>query len=553
MHSAYHTLQAVTKDLAKRLPGKQIVEAFTQDRDELVIAFSGLAEHLVVSCRTDMLCCYLHGAIARAKKNSADVIQSAIGRVIEDVAIHPTDRVVTFRLSDGHFLFVQLFGARSNVMMTSAAGSIVDAFKRSRELVGHPLPPVPMGVVSSPESLAAAVSSMTESLLGAAIKKCAPHFPTILIREIAHRAHLLTETAVAMIRAGGGVQLADAFASVARDLANPHARIYSGADGTPSHFSIIPLGVLGGCREDRFDDIHTAVRSFIAWKRSAGTIADEHRSLEQRIRRTYDHACRIVAAMEADIAAGDRAELYRRYGSLILQHMAEIPPRSASVTLLSGEEPVTIPLIPAQSPSENAQRYFEKSKTSKRARELAERRRLVYVGRMERNAALLTELERIVTRQELKLFMEQHQADLHNRKDRSPSDDQDRPLFRVFDVEGGFEVWAGKSSANNDVLTLRHAKPQDFWFHARGVPGSHVILRVASGKGEPGKRAIRQAASIAAYYSKMRTASMVPVTVTLRKYVHKPKGAKAGSVVLQREDVIMVEPHLPHPIEDNDE
>jgi predicted ribosome quality control (RQC) complex YloA/Tae2 family protein len=172
---------------------------------------------------------------------------------------------------------------------------------------------------------------------------------------------------------------------------------------------------------------------------------------------------------------------------------------------------------------------------------------------MDRSAMLLSELERITTRQELKTFMERHHDDLHSPKEDSPSDDQDRPLFRVFVVEGGFEVWAGRSSANNDVLTLRHAKPQDFWFHARGVSGSHVILRVATGRGEPGKRAIRQAASIAAYYSKMRTASMVPVAVTRRKYVHKPKGAPVGSVVLQREDVIMVEPQLPHPIEENDE
>jgi predicted ribosome quality control (RQC) complex YloA/Tae2 family protein len=112
-------------------------------------------------------------------------------------------------------------------------------------------------------------------------------------------------------------------------------------------------------------------------------------------------------------------------------------------------------------------------------------------------------------------------------------------------VEGGFEVWAGKSSDENDELTLRHARPEDLWFHARGAPGSHVILKVASASGTPGKRARLQAAAIAAYYSKMRTARLVPVAVTKRKYVHKPKGAKAGSVVLQREEVLIVEPGLP--------
>ena len=241
------------------------------------------------------------------------------------------------------------------------------------------------------------------------------------------------------------------------------------------------------------------------------------------------------------------------YGSLLLQHLAEIPPGSSLVHLPCPGGTIAVPLQPHQTASQNAQRYFEKAKASRRARQLAERRRGAYKHRLDRHALLLEELKHVTTRQDLKAYMERHDAELHGPGDTGPTDDQDRPLFRTFVVEGGFEVWAGKSSANNDTLTLRHAKPQDYWFHARGVPGSHVILRIATGRGEPGKQAIRQAASIAAYYSKMRTASLVPVAVTRRKYVHKRKGAPAGSVVLQREDVIMVEPELPPSAEDDNE
>jgi len=113
-------------------------------------------------------------------------------------------------------------------------------------------------------------------------------------------------------------------------------------------------------------------------------------------------------------------------------------------------------------------------------------------------------------------------------------------------VEGHFEVWVGKSSANNDLLTLHHAKPNDLWFHARGSSGSHVLLKVATGSGTPGKRAKEQAAAIAAYFSKMRTASTVPVAMTQRKYVRKPKGAPPGTVVLERESVLFVTPALPN-------
>ena len=117
--------------------------------------------------------------------------------------------------------------------------------------------------------------------------------------------------------------------------------------------------------------------------------------------------------------------------------------------------------------------------------------------------------------------------------------------FRIFHVSGGFEVWAGKSSKNNDELTLQYAKPNDLWFHARGSSGSHVVLRIGTGSGEPSKKAKEQAAAIAAYYSKQRNAKYVPVAMTEKKYIRKPKGATPGTVVMDREKVIMVTPALP--------
>jgi len=117
--------------------------------------------------------------------------------------------------------------------------------------------------------------------------------------------------------------------------------------------------------------------------------------------------------------------------------------------------------------------------------------------------------------------------------------------FRRFTVDGGFAVWVGKNSANNDLLTLRHAKPDDLWFHARGSSGSHVVLKVRTGKGEPGRRAKEQAAAIAAYYSRMKTSGTVPVAMTKRKFVRKPKGAPPGTVAIEREKVLFVTPALP--------
>ncbi|MBN1447712.1 MAG: DUF814 domain-containing protein, partial [Bacteroidetes bacterium] len=113
--------------------------------------------------------------------------------------------------------------------------------------------------------------------------------------------------------------------------------------------------------------------------------------------------------------------------------------------------------------------------------------------------------------------------------------------------------WAGKNSANNDLLTLRHSRPNDLWFHARGAGGSHVVLKTGSAGGDPSKEAIREAAAIAAYYSKHRKGKRIPVAYTEKKYVRKPKGAPSGTVVIDREKVILVDPALPERPSDVDD
>jgi len=122
--------------------------------------------------------------------------------------------------------------------------------------------------------------------------------------------------------------------------------------------------------------------------------------------------------------------------------------------------------------------------------------------------------------------------------------------FRTFTVSGGFQVWVGKSSENNDLLTLKYARPNDLWFHTRGSSGSHVVLRAGTGKGEPSRRALEETASIAAFYSKMKNAKHVPVAMTERKYVRKPRGAPAGTVTIEREKLLFVNPKLPGEVEE---
>lgn len=114
-----------------------------------------------------------------------------------------------------------------------------------------------------------------------------------------------------------------------------------------------------------------------------------------------------------------------------------------------------------------------------------------------------------------------------------------------YTLSGGWTVLAGKTDADNDYLSLKMAKPNDFWFHVRGMPGSHVVLRGKKGE-EPGKSVLKEAAAIAAYHSKAKNAGVTPVSCTQAKYVSKPGGAKPGTVTIRKESVLKVRPGIPN-------
>lgn len=119
-----------------------------------------------------------------------------------------------------------------------------------------------------------------------------------------------------------------------------------------------------------------------------------------------------------------------------------------------------------------------------------------------------------------------------------------QPDCWTYGLTGGFEALAGKTDADNDVLSLQTARPNDLWFHVHGLPGSHVVLRHPEGE-KPDNATIKAAAAIAAWHSKARNAGTVPVVCTEAKHVGKPRGAKPGSVTIKREKIIKVRPALP--------
>ena len=121
--------------------------------------------------------------------------------------------------------------------------------------------------------------------------------------------------------------------------------------------------------------------------------------------------------------------------------------------------------------------------------------------------------------------------------------DQEVTVYE-YELPGGWKVLAGKTDEDNDMLSIRLAHPEDWWFHVRGMPGSHVLLRHRPDE-EPDRETLKRAAAIAAYHSKARDGGMVSVSCTRAKNVTKPRGAKPGTVTIRRESLLKVRPWIP--------
>lgn len=115
--------------------------------------------------------------------------------------------------------------------------------------------------------------------------------------------------------------------------------------------------------------------------------------------------------------------------------------------------------------------------------------------------------------------------------------------LHTYELPGGWKVLVGRTDRDNDTLSLRIARPEDWWFHVHGMPGSHVVL-----KGPPGAAAdretLKKAAAVAAYHSKAREGGVVPVSCTRACNVSKPRGARPGSVQIRKDFVLKVRPGL---------
>lgn len=315
-------------------------------------------------------------------------------------------------------------------------------------------------------------------------------------------------------------------------------------------------------------------------------VVERSEAVRKALKRYAGKLERKLEGLRSDLEEAERAPEYRRFGEALLAYARQVPARAASVTLADPGDPsrtLEIELDPNVAAPANAARYFKRAAKAERGqREIPPRieavtreaqelraRLAAYTGAADdeaREAAML-ELERTLFRLGTTLREQIKAPQPLPRRTLGLSDDTAKPAAKSpttpaprrggaeppggklvpwrFRTKEGWDVLIGRSSEGNDHLTVHMARPEDYWFHAHGCPGSHVVLRRGKGPNEPSKATLEEVASWAAFHSKARTAGKVSVHYTLKKYVRKPRGAKPGLVYIEREKALMVRPAEP--------
>jgi len=253
-----------------------------------------------------------------------------------------------------------------------------------------------------------------------------------------------------------------------------------------------------------------------------------------------------------DAGQAQRAEEFQRAGVMLTAHLSRLRKGSSRVSLPDPTDPtrqVDISLDPKLTPSENAQRYFKRYRKAKAALPKVRHQ----LGRLDEEIESLTALRKGLA-QASDLEEVQSAEVRFSRwvaKPQMPSDRSGRgragknTVGRKYTLPDGWTVLVGRNNKENDQLTHRVARSDDLWLHAQGVPGSHVVIRREGRKDLPGRGIMELAAGLAAHFSRSRHSGTVPVIVTEKRYVRKPKGAKPGVAAVEHEKTLFVTPLAP--------
>lgn len=525
----YYELIYLKRELKNKLIGGNIEQAVSPYKNFLEFFVHGKDDkyRLSFSSAPGNIALYLDAYRGAKKSNTINFFESIYNTKITDVSIPETDRWVFIHFEDGSKLHFRLFSNRANVFL-SKEGEITEVFKEYDEIGSEPPEPQLLDVFEVEGDIS---KKSTKNKLTA--------FNAMLPRQ-----NLEELIEIHNLDEAGKDELEDFVRRICEEMENnPVPRLLENGETTLLSEETLPLKT-----EKEFENINHLIlyryKNYSRSQRLKQRKSSLLKSLKRKVKRTTSG---LQNLHQADKGL-ERAEKYEQWGHLLMAnaHIGDVNKEEIEVENLYEEgEKVTIPLERELDIAGNAQRYYKKSSSAERSYEEAIKRIPEMEQEKEQAERLLEEAQSITNLWEFKDWEKEHEEELKEFRNQGGSGDEEQLPFHTLEVQG-YPVWIGKNAKSNDKL-VQQAHKEDVWMHARGVAGSHLVIRMGNDKGMPPKQVLLEAASYAAFNSKARGSDLVPVIITKTKYVRKPKGSPPGAVVVDKEDVEMVSPKKPTP------
>ena len=514
MHLNYYFLRQWVAALQPRWEGWSLGECFTQTKGELIMGFyrPGESWYLKALMQGDFASLAVMEEFHRAKRNSTDLFTHLIDREITRVQMMDNERAFALHFGEEEVLLFKMHGNRSNAVCLRQ-GEVTHLFKSKLK----------QDLDLSLEGL-----NLTLDLSQAAWEAAEGHLPSFW--------PTLGKEPQAYLQGEGFAQkdMAEQWEmlqALEQRLLGPKAYYQCEWKDKPV-LSLLPIGEV---QAEGNDPVAAGNDFFFRYTRTY-TLKRERQEavgrVRSRLRRSYNYLDKTRKKLD-ELEGGAS---YHQLGDLLMANLHNILPKVTEVTLdnFYTQEPITIKLKKDLSPQKNAEAYYRKAKNQRLElnqlrKSMAQKEEEIFTYEEHLEA-----MEALTHVKELRQYLKQHKLTQDH------DTGQDTGPYRRYTFMG-YDIWVGKSAKHNDMLTQRYATKEDLWLHAKDVAGSHVVIKHKAGQNYP-DLVIERAAELAAYYSKRKTDSLCPVIYTPKKYVRKPKGSPAGAVVVDREQVIMVEP-----------
>jgi predicted ribosome quality control (RQC) complex YloA/Tae2 family protein len=337
--------------------------------------------------------------------------------------------------------------------------------------------------------------------------------------------------------------LPNAFLALMNDVKQHHYQPAITTFKGKESFYLFPLKHLS--EESRvFDSTGELLDRYYFGKAERDRVKQQSNDLERFITNEKEKNEKKIKKLERTLVEAKNADQYQLFGELLTANLYAVEKGMKEVTVLNyyseDGSNITIPLDMRKTPSENAQKYFTRYQKAKNALKIVEeqihhaREEVTYFEGLQQQVEAASPKDIQEIRDELVEggYIRQRQK-RGNKKNQVM-----KVVLERYTSSDGTEILVGKNNKQNDYLTNKTAARDDIWLHTKDIPGSHVVIRSK----EPAEKTILEAASIAAYYSKARSSSSVPVDFTKVRHVKKPSGAKPGFVIYEQQQTVYVTP-----------